>query len=143
MEAAERRAWGPVVRLARESRGLTQQEVCDLADVSRPTLRGMEKGSTAPQEDKLLAVLHALGLVDDLQNPDVTVFLSRIRPVLAELDKPTRDQLMPVLVDMVGNTLGASNVRQIRPAKRERSIPKVQDSAAYKGKDRKPTMGDD
>lgn len=105
MNADERRAWGPVVAIARKTRGMTQEALAVAAGITRPTLRGIERGDTAPQADKLMPVLRALGLVDDLDHPDVTEFLARLRPLLQQLDADTRARLMPALVQMVARAL--------------------------------------
>lgn len=116
MDASERKAWGPVILLARTELGLTQQEVADRAGVTLPTIRGMEKGTQAPQPEKLRRVLLALGLIDDLSNPDVTYFLAQLRPMLGKLDKETRDRLMVTVVRFVASALDASDVTHLRPS---------------------------
>jgi transcriptional regulator with XRE-family HTH domain len=54
---------GPVVRHARESRGLTQAELAAAADVARTTLNQLENG-VFPDIGvrKLMAILGAVGL---------------------------------------------------------------------------------
>lgn len=105
MNADERRAWGPVVALARKTRGMTQEALATAAGISRPTLRTFERGDTAPQTEKLVSMLQALDLIDDLSDPDVTEFLARMRPLLQRLDPDTRARLMPALVQMVARAL--------------------------------------
>ncbi len=53
---------GRRIRLARESKGLTQQEMGDLIGVSRSTVSYYEVGSIAPPVDILQKIIYALGL---------------------------------------------------------------------------------
>lgn len=125
MNADERRAWGPVVALARKTRGMTAEALATAAGISRPTLRTFERGDTAPQTEKLISMLQALDLIDDLSSPDITEFLARMRPLLQRLDPDTRARLMPALVQMVARALEvdelASDELAQRRAKRVQS----------------------
>ena len=122
MNADERRAWGPVVALARKARGMTQEALATAAGISRPTLRTFERGDTAPQPEKLVSMLQALDLIDDLSEPDVTEFLARMRPLLQKLDPDTRARLMPALVQMVARALEVDGVAsdEVEQARRRR-----------------------
>ena len=53
---------GEHVKLARLRRNLSQQQVCERAGISRPTLRAIEQGSPGISLGTLVAVLQVLGL---------------------------------------------------------------------------------
>ena len=55
------------IRVWREHRGLTQQQVADLAGISKPYLSQLESGRRSGSIDVLSALARALGLsIDDL-----------------------------------------------------------------------------
>lgn len=125
MTPQERRAWGPVVHLAIKDNHLNREALAAKAGVSRPTLRKVENshpgGDYTPHEDSVRPVLAALGLLDDMREPDVTLFLSRLRPYLARLDKADRDKLMPAIVQLVADALDVSDA--VRPTRRSKGGP--------------------
>ncbi len=53
---------GVIVRAKRKELGLRQEELADLADCSPRFVHDLENGKATVQLDKVLAVLHALGL---------------------------------------------------------------------------------
>jgi HTH-type transcriptional regulator / antitoxin HipB len=55
-------AMAAAVRARREALGLRQQEVADLAGVSTRFVHTLEAGKPSVQLDRVLAVLHVLGL---------------------------------------------------------------------------------
>lgn len=57
---------GENIRLARLRRGLTATQVAERADISRPTLHSVEKGSPSAALGTYASVLHVLGLEKDL-----------------------------------------------------------------------------
>ncbi len=71
VEAARR--LGENVRTARVRRSLTQDDLAKACKITRKTLYGVEKGSTAVSVGTLLSVLWALGLLksaDRLADPE-------------------------------------------------------------------------
>lgn len=72
MEQIQRaRQIGMVVRDERTQQGMTQQQLADVAGVSRGFVARLEKGAaTAIYPEKLLDVLHALGLSLLLKRPE-------------------------------------------------------------------------
>lgn len=60
--AAHRRAFGDVIRQAREDRGLSQEALADLAEVSRPTIARIEGSTNTITLDRLWALASALDL---------------------------------------------------------------------------------
>ncbi|WP_434699769.1 helix-turn-helix transcriptional regulator [Trueperella pyogenes] len=54
--------YATVLKSARKSYGLTQQEVADLAGVSDRTVRALEQGSQSPSLKALFAVAGVLGV---------------------------------------------------------------------------------
>ena len=53
---------GDLLRQARLTAGLTQEQVADLAGLSRPRYRDIEKGAAAARATTLMNVSRALGL---------------------------------------------------------------------------------
>lgn len=75
---------GTRVTLARKLRGLTQQELGHLADVSISTVRALEDGAEGVGLGNFCKVLDALGLLDQLeqlldarQDPETLAFAQR------------------------------------------------------------------
>lgn len=54
--------------MARKLRGLTQEELGHLADVSTSTVRALEDGSAGVAIGNFLKVLQALGLLGQIEN---------------------------------------------------------------------------
>ncbi|MBR3630669.1 MAG: helix-turn-helix domain-containing protein [Oscillospiraceae bacterium] len=52
---------GEIIK-ARQAKGLTQQQLGELAGVKQPVIARMEKGSTSPQLSTVLKVLTPLGM---------------------------------------------------------------------------------
>jgi transcriptional regulator with XRE-family HTH domain len=57
---AARQALGRVLRVLRESRGLTQERLAHLADVDRTYVGSVERGERNPSFENLWFLLHAL-----------------------------------------------------------------------------------
>lgn len=75
---------GTRVTMARKLRGLTQQELAHLADVSISTVRSMEDGAEGVGLGNFCKVLDALGLLDQLEqlldarhDPETLAFAQR------------------------------------------------------------------
>ena len=75
---------GKRVWLARKLRGLTQQEIADLADVSLSTLRALEAGADGVALGNVFKVFQALGLLgqvdprlDPQADPQTVTFAER------------------------------------------------------------------
>ena len=60
------RQLGGHVKTWRKLRGLTQAQLADRADVNRETVSRLERGDGAVGLERVLRVLHALGVLDDL-----------------------------------------------------------------------------
>ena len=58
--AAHRRAFGDVIREARERRRLSQEALADIAEVSRPTIARIEGSTNTITLDRLWALASAL-----------------------------------------------------------------------------------
>ncbi len=59
--------WPDLVKEAvkrRKQQGLTQNQMCAIAGVSKPTLVAFEKGKTTLKLDTCLAILDVLGMVE-------------------------------------------------------------------------------
>ena len=55
--------WGAAIRKQRVAMGITAEDLCGRLDISRPTLRRMEKGDPATAAGLYLAALHVIGLL--------------------------------------------------------------------------------
>lgn len=53
---------GQLLKAARKGQGLTQEQVADLAGLSRPRYREIEAGGTAARTSTLINIARALGL---------------------------------------------------------------------------------
>jgi len=58
--------FGSYIREWRMILGLTQDQVCERADISRDTLRKIEQGDSTVAFSSVLQVLRALGILDTL-----------------------------------------------------------------------------
>ena len=58
---------GARITMARKLRGLTQEELGHLADVSTSTIRSMEGGAAGISSGNLLKVIQALGLLGQIE----------------------------------------------------------------------------
>lgn len=66
MPSTEQRVgWGSIVRARRKALELSQDDLAAAAGVSLKTITNIETGATTPQNNKLQAVLDALGLPGD------------------------------------------------------------------------------
>ena len=59
---------GENIKLARLRRKLSTEQVAERANISRPTLLAVEKGSSTASIGSYIQVLFVLGLADDLLN---------------------------------------------------------------------------
>lgn len=55
-------AFGQVVRKARKSLGLSQEELADRCDLHRNAIGLVERGERSPSFDTILAIAHGLGV---------------------------------------------------------------------------------
>ena len=78
---------GDRLRAQRRSRGLTQQDLAELAGLSRPTVSTLERGNDVSL-DSFLSVLRALGLLDGL---DTAVPEPAVSP-MGELQQRSRSR---------------------------------------------------
>lgn len=75
---------GVRLREIRKSQGLSMQEVCDRAQITRPTLHRIERGEPAVTIGNYAQVLAVLGAVSDLGN------VGGARPPLSTIPAATR-----------------------------------------------------
>jgi transcriptional regulator with XRE-family HTH domain len=104
--ADERRQWAARVRALRQSAGLGQTELAELAGVARQSISNMETGNATPQEGQLRRVLEVLGveLGADFE-PQTEVWLgmmgSLIEAIPGDHRQPTVSSAIRVLSDGV------------------------------------------
>jgi transcriptional regulator with XRE-family HTH domain len=67
MTSTQRRVYAERVKLLRQAAGLRQEDLAAAAGVSRPTIIGIENGTSIPQQEKLVRILAVLGV--DVQSP--------------------------------------------------------------------------
>ena len=106
MDADERRAWAPVIRIARQAAGLTIEELARLSRTTRQTIGALENGRSAPQEQTLVRILDVLGLSPAAAaDPDVEAFVGRPRPLLQRIGADERRTVMTSVVEIVARAL--------------------------------------
>lgn len=82
---------GETLRAARHAAAMTQEEVADLAGLSRPRYRDIEKGTAAARATTLVNVARALGL-------DVMLVPRAMVPGVQALLRPHNDDDLPAFV---------------------------------------------
>lgn len=106
MNTDERRAWGPLLREARKSLGLTLEEVERDSTVSRRTISDIERGNKVGQPAKLVSIMEALGIdPPETMDPDVENFAAMLRPLLQRLTPDERAEVMPEITRLVAERL--------------------------------------
>jgi transcriptional regulator with XRE-family HTH domain len=152
MDTAERRAWGPLIRAAREAQGYKQVDVAEMANVSRRTLGSIERGDTTAQTDVLRRILASLNLTPTAAlDSDVRSFTAMLGPLLQRLGQEERAAVMPVITDLVASALKDSRetgviVLDLSKASTSGRAPMYafDDAAAARDEDReKPTLGNE
>lgn len=112
MDQNERRAWGPLIREARQAQNIGQQELADMTGVSRRTIGSIERGDSVAQTKVLERILVVLGLVDATKlDDDVTAFLAIVGPLLQRMDQSHRVRVMPPIVELLADELRTGGAR--------------------------------
>ena len=105
MDKEERRAWGPLIRAAREAQGLNQEEVAQQANTSRRTLGSIERGDSVAQHDVLDRLLAVLGLAPKRLDDDVEAFMAMVGPLLQMLSIEQRRAVLPEITRLIAAKL--------------------------------------
>lgn len=79
---------GDLLRQARSAAGLTQEQVADLAGISRPRYRDIETGTAAARVTTLMNVSRALGL-------EMMLLPQAMVPAVQALMRPRDDDDLP------------------------------------------------
>jgi molybdate-binding protein/transcriptional regulator with XRE-family HTH domain len=96
-------AAGTRLRLARQARGLSQQQLAGMATVTRQAVSAVESGHSDPSLRVALALAHALGMtVEELFGPG-----DPVDPVLAQAVAPAGGEGSRVALATVGDTFVA------------------------------------
>ncbi|WP_293976757.1 helix-turn-helix transcriptional regulator [Sphingomonas sp.] len=82
---------GDRLRQARSDAGLTQEQVADLAGISRPRYRDIETGAAAARTTTLMNVSRALGL-------EMMLVPQSMVPAVQALLRPQDDEDLPAFV---------------------------------------------
>lgn len=82
---------GDLLRRARSTAGLTQEQVADLAGLSRPRYRDIETGAAAARVTTLMNVSRALGL-------EMMLVPQAMVPAVRALMRPHDDDDLPAFV---------------------------------------------
>jgi transcriptional regulator with XRE-family HTH domain len=82
---------GHVLRTARLASGMTQEQVADLAGISRPRYRDIETGAAAARATTLVNVARALGM-------EVMLIPQALIPGVDALLRPNDDDDLPAFV---------------------------------------------
>ena len=105
---------GPRLRIARQVRGFSQQQLAGMAGVSRQAVSAVESGLSDPSLRVALALSRALGMtIEELFGPAIPEPVVPVRPVEA-LGKPgSRVSLAPVGDALVALPLAGATVRRV------------------------------
>ena len=88
---------GARLRLARQARGYSQQQMADMAGVTRQAITAVESGQSDPSLRTALALAHALGMtVEELFGSATPVLSVAARPVAPLGDEGARVTLAPM-----------------------------------------------
>jgi putative molybdopterin biosynthesis protein len=102
---------GTRLRLARQARGFSQQQLAGMAGVSRQAVSAVESGQSDPSLRVALALARALGLtVEDLFGPGNAVSPVTARPVAPLGGQEARVTLAPVGDEIVALPLSGTSV---------------------------------
>jgi putative molybdopterin biosynthesis protein len=100
---------GPRLRMARQARGYSQQQLAGMAGVSRQAVSAVESGLSDPSLRVALALSRALGItVEDLFGPATPEPVVAVRPVTRLGGPGTRVSLAPVGDSFVALPLSGS-----------------------------------
>lgn len=86
---------GSLLRQARSAAGLTQEQVANLAGISRPRYRDIETGISAARVTTLMNISRALGL-------EMMLVPQAIIPAVRALMRPQDDDDLPAFVTEPG-----------------------------------------
>ena len=79
---------GDRLRIARVAASLTQAQVADLAGISRPRYRDIEKGTAAARATTLINIARAVGL-------EMILVPQAMVPAIKALSRPAEDDDLP------------------------------------------------
>jgi transcriptional regulator with XRE-family HTH domain len=82
---------GRLLRQARDSAGLTQEQTADLAGISRPRYRDIETGVAAARATTLVNIARALGM-------EMMLVPQRMVPAIEAMLRPAADDDRPAFV---------------------------------------------
>ncbi|MEB0303851.1 helix-turn-helix transcriptional regulator [Cryobacterium sp. 10I1] len=106
MDWQTRLSYSQKVRPARVAQGLSQDELAEMAGVSRGTVMNLESGKSAPQADKLWRILLALDIAPGRDNEwpvYVEEYLRLIAPLITAItDEKRRGEVMGKVIMMLG-----------------------------------------
>jgi len=102
---------GTVLRLARQARGFSQQQLAGMAGVSRQAVSAVESGLSDPSLRVALALARALGMtVEEVFGPAIPASAVTARPVAPIGDEAARVALAPMGDEFVALPLSGSSV---------------------------------
>lgn len=83
----ERMAYGPLLADYIARSDLQQKQIAEAAGVTARTIRNIVQGKSAPQADKIVALLMALGVdVDGGEDADVRPYTKMLAPLIRRID---------------------------------------------------------
>ena len=105
---------GPRLRIARQVRGFSQQQLAGMAGVSRQAVSAVESGLSDPSLRVALALSRALGMtIEELFGPAIPEPVVPVRPVEALGSPGSRVSLAPVGDALVALPLAGATVRRV------------------------------
>ncbi len=115
MDVEARRSWAARIKPERERVRLSRAELAESAGISLRTLASMERGDHLPHEDKLLAVLRALGLAperDPRTDEDTEAVLTLLDSIARRLPEDELDEWASHVTEEF-----ATIIRRARPSR--------------------------
>lgn len=110
MTAKERANLGPAVKERRIAQKMSQETLAEMAGISRKTLGTFELGKTAPQTEKLRAILEALDVaqVSDIERQygeDARGFIAAVVPLFERLPQHLKSDAQQDIVVLLAGKL--------------------------------------
>lgn len=115
MDEQTRKAYASKIKQARVAAGLRQEELADIAGVSRRTIGNIERGTVVPQSAVLRRLMTALDMAphpgDHL--PDwVDEYMQIIAPLIMSIQQPERGEVMRRVILLLSEAAADSLQKQ-------------------------------
>lgn len=100
----ERMVYGKLLTELIERSDLQQKELADAAGVTARTIRNITQGKSAPQAEKILSLMRALGVdVDESADLDVRPYTKMLAPVIRRIDPDHRAEAVSEAIGILSD----------------------------------------